>query len=70
MMDCHDELRQQHEDDQKTAAYADELQRDVWCPYEQPTGDPRWPVCCKKDDKYATRRQCDACKVRRYGGTP
>jgi hypothetical protein len=66
-MDCHDELRQQHEDDQRLAACADQLQRELttWCPYETATGDARHPVLCEADGRYATRRHCDACKDRR-----
>jgi hypothetical protein len=36
-----------------------------WCPHERGTGDARWPVLCDKDNRYATRQYCDACKKRR-----
>lgn len=60
-MDCHEELRQ---------AWAEEeaLKRDIWCEQEQYTGDKSWPVLCGKTNRYNTRRECEACKLKRYGG--
>lgn len=42
-----------------------EAARFLYCKHERATGDRRWPVLCDKDNRYATRMQCSACKEKR-----
>lgn len=67
LMDCHDEMRHEHELSLARAKHDDEMYHalETWCPYEEKTGDPKWVIRCRKDGRYATQQQCDRCKEKR-----
>ena len=46
-------------------ALEEEHEKTLYCPYEDRTGDKKYPVLCRKDNRYATRAFCDACAAKR-----
>jgi hypothetical protein len=52
-------------EEEKYHALELEHERSLFCAYEHGSGDKRWPVVCGKDQRYATRKQCDNCKEER-----
>jgi len=45
-------------------AMEEEREQAPACIHEEPTGDKRWPVLCKLDNRYASAKNCGACKHR------
>ena len=67
-MDTTDEMRHEHELALARAKHDDEHFHELesWCIYKTGTGDPKWAIHCRKDNKWATRRQCDKCLEERH----